>query len=156
MTEDEEELTTKLEKINSDYKSLKNQISLKDFENNINISPTTKSTGSNRSGDNDHNYKEFFLNQNIINYDDLLKIVVIGETAVGKSLFISQLNNHTKTSFNQTNTYCPTKTFVITKTVINVNNTILGLELWDTNISILSSELIKSKHLSTLLLFSLL
>lgn len=145
MAEDEEELTTKLEKINLDIQTLKNKILPNDLISEINISPTTKSTGSNHSDDSNPNFKEFFLNQNIINYDDLLKIVIIGETGAGKSLFISKLNQ-SKSSTCNTNEYCPTKTFEITKTVIDVNGRSLGLELWDTNILIVSSELIKSKY----------
>lgn len=151
MAEDEEELTNKLEKINLDIQTLKNKLLPNDLISEINISPTTKSTGSNHSDDYNPNFKEFFLNQNIINYDDLLKIVIIGETGVGKSLFVSKLNQSKSSTCNE---YCPTKTFEITKTVIDVNGRSLGLELWDTNILIVSSELIKSKYHQTYIYYN--
>jgi ribosome biogenesis GTPase A len=59
-----------------------------------NISPilSKMSTGPNTLSleNSDISNMEAFLNQNLINFEDILKLIVIGDKNVGKSLFINR------------------------------------------------------------------
>jgi hypothetical protein len=60
----------------------------------MNISPMISklSTGPNTlsSENSDFSNMEAFLNQNLINFEDIIKLIVIGDKSVGKSLFVNK------------------------------------------------------------------
>lgn len=58
----------------------------------LNISPMI-STGPNTLENSDFSNMEVFLNQNLINFDDIIKIIVIGDKGVGKSLYVNRFTS---------------------------------------------------------------
>ncbi len=57
------------------------------------------------------NNSEAFLNQNLINYEEVVKIIVIGDKAVGKSLLIKKFVSEKIIENNtwESNSYSPTE-----------------------------------------------
>ena len=55
-------------------------------ENNRSTNPDSIALENNNSS-----YSESFYNQNIINFEEVLKIIVIGDKGVGKSLLVNRL-----------------------------------------------------------------
>ena len=82
--------------------------------------------------------KEIFISQNLIVYDELLKLIVIGNKSVGKSTFIKKLINEESNG--------PTMALEINKTIVNVNNKKVKLEFFDTNTQIINSSIIKTYY----------
>lgn len=83
---------------------------------------------------------EPILSSNINLVDDVLKIMVIGDSKVGKTLLINKILNK-KVENGYTHTY----SFEIKKKVIKLLGKFIKLELWDTNNEITNSEIITSK-----------
>jgi hypothetical protein len=67
---------------------------------------TATNTFSMENNYNSNSCNENFLNQNLINFDEILKLILIGEKGVGKSLFIS---NMTKEKEGNDLAYKPTQ-----------------------------------------------
>jgi len=52
---------------------------------------------------------ETFLNQNLINYEEVLKLIVIGDKAVGKTLLVNRFVSDRLDDSNQSKGYIPTE-----------------------------------------------
>ena len=120
-----------------DIKGKKNIMNKKNSNGSENSfhSSNTLSTFSNTYLQED---KESFISQNLIVYDELVKLIVIGNKSVGKSLFIKKLSNEEMNG--------PTMTLEINKTIVNVNNKKVKLEFFDTNTQIINSSIIKTYY----------
>jgi len=81
---------------------------------------------------------ESFLLQNLEIYDEVLKIMVLGDNSTGKSLLISTLLNKPKTK------YIPTTNLEIHHRVFKHFGKFVKLKLFDTNANILKDSLMKS------------
>jgi hypothetical protein len=91
--------------------------------------------------------------------DDVMKLMVIGDTRVGKSLFINKFLEeevaqgitfgNEKENNNQENIreYIHTNSLEIKKKSVKLLGKNICLEMWDTNIEILSNEMCKGKIL---------
>lgn len=87
----------------------------------------------------------FFVNdpilaQNILQAQATIKILIIGDTQVGKSFFV---NKFLKKEVKQKD-YIPTDSLEISKSIIYLINKCVKLEVYDTNKQILESQLFKS------------
>lgn len=91
---------------------------------------STKSTNENSL--------ESLVMQNLELYEEVLKIMVIGEKCTGKSLFISKLMS------TPIHSYVPTKNLEIQSTVLKVGSKYVKLELFDTCSKVLKDPLISS------------
>jgi len=72
-------------------------------ENNHSTNPDSIALENNNSF-----YSETFYNQNIINFEEVLKIIVIGDKGVGKSLLVNRLVSE-KSSNRISSGYIPTE-----------------------------------------------
>jgi hypothetical protein len=105
------------------------------------------STAANTNISNNINLEAFY-SQNFINFDDILKVFLIGDKAVGKSLFISKFLNLSEDE----NKYAPTERYVILikisleikKTFSKILEKNIKIEFWDSNYTILTSNIVKS------------
>jgi hypothetical protein len=119
-SQDERELLLSIRKMNKEYKEIQNQenpYNYKTFHTNSNsyeslnqISPnkfkdsTSLSTLPN-SGVSFFSDQENFLNQNLISFSDIIKLIVIGDRMVGKTLFVDKLVSNSQ----DVSKYCPTQ-----------------------------------------------
>jgi hypothetical protein len=87
--------------------------------------------------------KDAFFSQNLINFEEILKFVIIGDRAVGKTLFVNKFLG----AESNTSEYKPTGSLEIKKGIRKIFDKNIKIELWDTNISILNSPIIKSKNI---------
>ena len=85
---------------------------------------------------------ENFINQNVITYDDSIKLIVLGEKRVGKSLLVHKLISKEKYDYE----YKPTTALDIKKTILDINNKKIKLEMIDTSSSMLNSDIIKTYY----------
>ncbi len=87
------------------------------------------------------------VNENFYSFDKILKIMIMGSKGSGKTSFLSymfnKLNNCKYDNFLQTK---PTLCLEIKKKIYKFNDTLINLELWDTNEQILLSPVIKSTY----------
>ena len=99
------------------------------------------------------NYKveniENIILQNLNISDETIKLIVIGDKAVGKTFFIDQLCANKSQSeetipLPMNNEYKPTQSLEIKRFIFKTLNKIIKIELWDTNTSILNSPVIKT------------
>jgi GTPase SAR1 family protein len=145
------------------------------------ISTSQSTIRPNMSSDNIEN----IIMQNLSIHDETIKLMVIGDKAVGKTLFIDNLctgnnninnkediisNNSSNNSSNNNNSYNnllnvnkdknknnshtpipsvtypykPTQTLEIKRFIFSTLNKLIKIELWDTNINILNSPIIKT------------
>jgi hypothetical protein len=81
-----------------------------------------------------------FLLQNLEIFEDVLKVMVLGDKCSGKSLLISKLLNKGK------NNYFPTTSLEIHNKTVKLLGKFVKIELFDTSANILSDSLIKSKY----------
>jgi hypothetical protein len=81
-----------------------------------------------------------FLLQNLEIFEDVLKVMVLGDKCSGKSLLISKLLNKGK------NNYFPTTSLEIHNKIVKLFGKFVKIELFDTSANILSDSLIKSKY----------
>jgi hypothetical protein len=99
-----------------------------------------KSFISTNSSDNDFNT---LLSQNLEIKDEVLKIMIIGCSMVGKTLLLS---NFLDGSFIETNyVYFPTSGMEIKKVVLKLNDKKVRIEFYDTDVNIHQKEIINSK-----------
>ena len=80
------------------------------------------------------------LSQNIMHAEKNVKILMIGEEKVGKSYFINKFLKN-----EQVKDYIHTDSLEISKKIITLVNKCVKLEIYDTNVEILNSQLFKSK-----------
>ena len=85
---------------------------------------------------------ENFINQNVITYDDCIKLIVLGEKRVGKSLLVQKLISKENYDYE----YKPTTALDIKKTILDINNKKIKLEMIDTSSSMLNSDIIKTYY----------
>ena len=85
---------------------------------------------------------ENFINQNVITYDDSIKLIVLGEKRVGKSLLVQKLISKGNYDYE----YKPTTALDIKKTILDINNKKIKLEMIDTSSSMLNSDIIKTYY----------
>ena len=83
------------------------------------------------------------LSKNIECVDDTIKFIIIGDQHVGKSFLINKLLNDKTAKGN----YQHTNSFVIKKKNIKLLGKRIKLELFDTNVSIINSDICKSKYI---------
>jgi hypothetical protein len=83
------------------------------FLNYQNISPmiSKNSTEPNTLCNSDMSNMEAFMSQNLINFQDILKLIVIGDKSVGKTLFVNRFVNDfdSPTNTNELLKYYPTE-----------------------------------------------
>lgn len=87
-------------------------------------------------------FRRSFLSQNVSICDELIKLIIIGQRKVGKTLFIQQLSNEILPSYE----YTPTSSLEITKTVKTICHQKVKIELWDTCDYIINSDIIKTYY----------
>lgn len=85
---------------------------------------------------------ENFINQNVITYDDSIKLIVLGEKRVGKSLLVQKLISKENYDYE----YKPTTALDIRKIILDINNKKIKLEMIDTSSSMLNSDIIKTYY----------
>lgn len=85
---------------------------------------------------------ENFINQNVITYDDSIKLIVLGEKRVGKSLLVQKLISKENYDYE----YKPTTALDIKKTILDINTKKIKLEMIDTSSSMLNSDIIKTYY----------
>jgi polynucleotide 5'-kinase involved in rRNA processing len=85
--------------------------------------------------------QSFFL-QNLEIFEDVLKVMVLGDKCSGKSLLISKLLNKGKSN------YIPTTILEINNKIVKLLGKFVKIEFFDTSANILRDSLIKSKYRS--------
>jgi hypothetical protein len=113
-SQDERELLLSISKMNKEYKEIQNQEnpynSSYSYESLNQISPnklkdSTSSSTFPNSGVSFFSDQENFLNQNLISFSDIIKLIVIGDRMVGKTLFVDKLVSNSQ----DVSKYCPTQ-----------------------------------------------
>ena len=79
-----------------------------------------------------------FIEQNVSIYDEMVKLLVIGEKNVGKSTLIKRITEE------ENDEVTPTTSFEIKKCIKSINDRKVKIELWDTNENIINSPLIQT------------
>ena len=79
-----------------------------------------------------------FIEQNVSLYDEMVKLLVIGEKSVGKSTLIKRITEE------ENDEVTPTTSFEIKKCIKSINDRKVKIELWDTNENIINSPLIQT------------
>jgi hypothetical protein len=104
-----------------------------------------------------YSFNSIFINplfkNNLDIVDDVMKLMVIGETRVGKTLFISKFfeeegvnsnpNGNDINSKESLSEYIHTNSLEIKKKMVKLLGKNICLEMWDTNIEILANEISK-------------
>jgi GTPase SAR1 family protein len=133
--------------------TLNNKTLNESISNNSNCSKSTNFNSQNY-------YKiENIISQNLKYTDEILKFVIIGDKACGKSTFMnniceesasdySHLTSYEKESQNhiKIQSYVPTRSLEIKRYNFKSINKLVKLEFWDTNVNILSSPIIKTYY----------
>ena len=87
------------------------------------------------------NFRKSFVSQNLTVFDEIIKILILGEANVGKTLFINKMiNSNKENNYN----YLPTLSLEINKCIKTICGKKIKLELWDTNEIILNNDIIKT------------
>ena len=114
-----------------------------DSHHSTTIIKSFNSTSSNEEEETDTPYfRRSFLSQNICMFDELIKLIVIGQKKVGKTLFIHNISNE----IPSIDEYTPTLSLDITKTIKTISNKKVKIELWDTCDHIINSDVIKTYY----------
>ena len=124
--EAENNLHDEINKVNSEIKQY----------NNLEFSSSMNQTNSKQPQELSNSQ---FFTQNIINYDDKVKIIIIGKEKVGKTLFINKLLNEDKISK-------PTECLEIQKAYMKIENLSVMIELLDTNENIVNDTIIQAYY----------
>jgi GTPase SAR1 family protein len=97
---------------------------------------------------NDFDYDNFIM-QNLKYFDEKIKIIVIGDEKVGKTLFLNKIgiydNFKRKNNFN-INEYNPTDCLEINKSYVIVDKKLIKIESFDTNVKIINSKIIETYY----------
>ena len=112
-----------------------------DFEVLKNLEDLASSTQSSSNNSINSIFSDPILSKNIECVDDTVKFIVIGDQQIGKTFLIEKLFNDKAPKGN----YQHTNSFVIKKKIIKLLGKRIKLELFDTNISIINSDICKSK-----------
>ena len=91
----------------------------------------------NQTDDDEHHEQRHrsFIEQNVTSFDEIIKLIVIGQKKVGKTTFINKLTGSTEMN-------SPTQSLEIKKAIKQIDNRKVKIELWDTNENIINSSLI--------------
>ncbi len=81
---------------------------------------------------------ENIISQNLIVSDELIKLILVGDKSVGKTLFINKIMQDNDNNIS----YIPTASLDIKRHLLNISDKYIRIELWDTNCNILNSGLI--------------
>ena len=115
-------------------------------ENYSNLSLNTSIENSIDLNINDFDYDNFII-QNLKCFDEKIKIIVIGDEKVGKTLFLNKIgiydNFKKKNNFN-INEYYPTDCLDICKNYVIVDKKLIEIESFDTNVKIINSNIIET------------
>jgi hypothetical protein len=84
---------------------------------------------------------ENLILQNLSMTDETIKLIIIGDKGVGKTILTKKLCSD---DIGNLKKYNPTQSLEIKRFVFNTLNKIIRVELWDTNLSILNSPIIKT------------
>lgn len=124
--EEESKLLDKITKLNMKYK----KGSIDDITDDE----------ENQTDDDDHNEhrRRSFIEQNVTSFDEIIKLIVLGQSKVGKSTFINRITGESDSS--------PTESLEIKKVIKQIDNKKVKLELWDTNENIINSSLITTYY----------
>lgn len=106
-------------------------ISSEDFNQNLNIehpnSSHSQNSDDNNNSDNEKKYDITVLSEDYLNYDISFKIIVIGDSGVGKSCLT---NSAVREKFETS--YQATVGFEFSPMFIKINNKVVKLQIWDT------------------------
>ena len=127
--EEESKLIEKISRLNTQYKEGKE---LEQNEEQTDDEEYTQSPHKRRQ----RNIS--FIEQNISLYDEVVKLLVIGEKSVGKSTLIQRITEEDNDELT------PTTSFEIKKCIKSINDRKVKIELWDTNENIINSPLIQT------------
>lgn len=120
------------------YSRTENAIRPFSFNSIDNFSFEKLSNVSTNDGGNDLLMPSFLL-QNLEIFEDVLKVIVLGDKCSGKSLLITKLLNKAKLN------YIPTTSLEIHNKIVKLFDRVVKVEIFDTSANILSDNLIKSK-----------
>jgi DNA replication protein DnaC len=132
---DELELINNIERMNE---SLKQKIISQD-------SPFNSTQFSNNSVE--------LLSDNFYAYDKVIKIMLMGNKGVGKTILLTSLLNLLNNDKDEIQTK-PTLSLEISKKIYKLRDNLINLEFWDTNEQILLSPIIKSIFILTQLILN--
>ena len=91
------------------------------------------------------------INENFYAFDKIIKIMIMGSKGSGKTSFLSSiLNKLNNCNYDNILHSKPTLSLEIRKKICKFNNSLINLELWDSNEQILLSPVIKSNYLINL------
>ena len=117
-------------------------------ENYSNLSLNSSTENSIDLNINDFDYDNFIM-QNLKYFDEKIKIIVIGDEKVGKTLFLNKIgiydNFKRKNNFN-INEYNPTDCLEINKSYVIVDKKLIKIESFDTNVKIINSKIIETYY----------
>ena len=117
-------------------------------ENYSNLSLNSSTENSIDLNINDFDYDNFIM-QNLKCFDEKIKLIVIGDEKVGKTLFLNKIgiydNFKRKNNFN-INEYNPTDCLEINKSYVIVDKKLIKIESFDTNVKIINSKIIETYY----------
>ena len=123
---------------NDDHLSIKRNFSSNSFEN-LHLFNNSFLNLSNLST-NDSNFQSL-IHQNLELFEDVIKIMVIGDNHTGKSFLISQLLSHNK------HQYMPTKNLEIQSKLHKIFGKYIKIELFDTCTKVQKDPIISSNNI---------
>ena len=137
--EEESELLQEIKELSTQFKEGKVNLEDKEGEKSDNDSQTddedpTEKQGASRLSN--------LLKYNIATFDEVLKLLVIGEKNVGKSTLIKKIMEEN----NNENKCSHTASLEIKKVIKSIDNRKIKIELWDTNEDILNSPVITTYY----------
>lgn len=111
--------------------------------NHINFNYLTQSGKSMCSTNSSNKSINTILSQNLEIKDEVLKVMLIGSSTVGKTLLLSSFLDN---SFDEKNyIYFPTSGMEIRKIVLKINDKNVRIEFYDTDVNIHQKEITNSK-----------
>lgn len=136
--EEESELLQEIKELKAKFK--KGKINIEDGEKSDNDSQTDDEDATEKQ---EASRRNSLLKYNIATFDEVIKLLVIGEKNVAKSALIKKImednnNNDNKCSHNAS--------LEIKKVIKSIDNRKIQIELWDTNENILNSPLITTYY----------
>jgi hypothetical protein len=108
----------------------------------LNKSSLTSSMSTNPSISINNPSVQNIIKQNLVLSEEVVKLILIGDKAVGKSLFINRMINETDNSI--IDKYIPTSCLEIQKHLFKILGKNLKVEFIDTNVFILNSNIIQT------------
>lgn len=153
--EEEQVLEKEISNLNLRFKSKrKKDLSLYDNEddsdNQCDSNDNTEDPNNNfinksfSKEDNEFNFRRSFISQNITTFDEVIKLIIIGEKKTGKTTFINNIIKNNNNIIK--NYYSPTTSLEINKVIKTISGQQVQIELWDTCETILNSVIIKTYY----------